>query len=142
MDSHKKKSSAKKGMLPGSAIYVGENPPIKTKIYIHIYDNHSYTRIEGLSLTIIQDALAANQSVWIDVSGLADSPKISELCTEFAIHPLFVEDILNTHQRAKLDEIDGGFFVVFKLLHSATHHLSYNVEQLSMVVKKSIINFS
>lgn len=139
MDSHKKKASAKIGMLPGSAIYVGENPPIKTRILTHIYDNHSYKRIEGLSLPAIQDALTANQCVWIDVSGLADSPQISELCAEFTIHPLFVEDILNTHQRAKLDEIDGGFFIVFNLLHSATHRLSYNVEQFSMVVKKNLL---
>lgn len=139
MDSHKKTSSAKKGMLPGSAIYVGENPPVKTRIFIHIYDGHSYKRLEGLSLPAIQDALTANQSVWVDVSGLADSPQISELCAEFAIHPLFVEDILNTHQRAKLDEIDGGFFIVFKLLHSATRRLSYNVEQLSMLVKKNLL---
>ncbi|CDZ76321.1 hypothetical protein BN59_00588 [Legionella massiliensis] len=41
---HKSKPSAKAGMMPGAAVYVGEHPPTSTQLTIHIYDNKHYQR--------------------------------------------------------------------------------------------------
>ncbi len=137
--SHKKQASAKMGMLPGSAVYIGENAPLATQIVTHIYDQNTYHRYEGFDLKIINKALASHQQVWIDVAGLANTQEISAACAAFHIHPLHVEDILNTHQRPKLDVFTDYLFVVFKLLDIPDQHLTYSTEQFSLIIKRNIL---
>ncbi|KTC88097.1 MULTISPECIES: magnesium/cobalt transporter CorA [Legionella] len=136
---HKKKPSAKFGMPPGSLLYIGENPPNPTKLSIHIYDSDSYQNTESFEPELIHKALAKNQHVWIDVSGLADTQLITEICTEFDIHSLIIEDIFNTHQRPKLDELEDCLFFVFRLLNSPPTRVTYCTEQFCMVLKKNLL---
>src|SRR5690242_4678884 len=118
MHNHKKQASAKTGLLPGTPVYVGENPPNPTNIIVHVYDMNSYKMLNTFNAEEINEALSAGQHVWIDISGLADSNKISKICTEYTIHPLIIEDLLNTKQRPKLDIIEDYIFIVFKLLET------------------------
>lgn len=136
---HRKHSSAKAGMPPGSVVYVGENPPQKSSVIIHVYDDHSYQKYTGFNLGAIQDALATEKHVWVDVSGLSDIEQINELCKRIAIHPLIVEDIVNTKQRPKLEVFDHYLFMVFKLLGPPTTSVAYSSEQFSLLVRKNLL---
>ena len=53
--------------------------------------------------------------LWVD---LADptAEEIELVAREFAFHPLAVEDATRRHQRPKLDEYDGYFFLIFYTL--------------------------
>jgi magnesium transporter len=139
MDLYQKKSSAKAGMMPGSAVYIGELPPRPTQLLIHIYDSEGYQKLETFQPELIHLALAKEQHVWIDICGLADIQQIVHICSEFAIHPLITEDILNTHQRPKLDNIEDSLFFVCKLLDMPGNSLDYTSEQFSMVLKKNLL---
>lgn len=139
MHHHKKQASSKTGLLPGTAVYVGENPPLPTYVNIHIYNAQNYRVMTELDFAVINKALRSGQYVWIDVYGLADTDKISNLCTEYKIHPLVIEDLLNTRQRPKLDVIDDYLFIVFKLLESPPDHLSYSAEQFSLLIKRNLL---
>ncbi|KTD26259.1 MULTISPECIES: magnesium/cobalt transporter CorA [Legionella] len=139
MTPFKKKSSAKAGLLPGTAVYVGENPPVATQVSVHIYDAKSYKKLKTFQPELVRQALANKQHVWIDVYGLANTEQITRLCAEFAIHPLIIEDILNTRQRSKLDDLEDCLFIIFKMLDTPTHNLTYNIEQFSMVLKENLL---
>lgn len=139
MHNHNQHASAKIGMLPGTIVYIGKHPPKPTYVKIHIYDSHTYQQLDVLNIQQIKDALAHGKHVWIDISGLADVVKISMLCGELKIHPLIVEDIVNTRQRPKLESFDHYLFMVFKLLSEPTTRLTYNTEQFSMLVKKNLL---
>lgn len=139
MSKHRKRSSAKRGMLPGSVVYVGENPPHITRVYIHIFDSQGYERFEQFDEEQIKKALAAKKYVWIDVYGLASVEKISHCCNLFSIHPLIVEDIMHTRQRPKIDLLTDGLFIVFKMLDANAAHDNYGSEQFSMIVKKNLL---
>ena len=139
MTKRHKHASLKTGLPPGSAVYVGEHAPQATKIQVHIYDNQHYKQYRHAKISQITEALEANQQVWIDLHGLADTQEISHYCSEFGIHPLVVEDILNTGQRPKLDILADGIFIVFKLLGAAENHLTYRTEQFSFIVKKNLL---
>lgn len=56
--------------------------------------------------------------VWLDVEGL-DEAALRELLQPFGFHPLAIEDAAAPHQRPKVDEFDGYFFLV-------AHEVSYN----------------
>lgn len=139
MSKHRRLSSTKKGMPPGSPVYVGEAAPKPTHFIVHIYDHEHYTQHHTLQPAQIKEALAANQQVWIDIHGLANSQEINQCCTEFSIHPLIIEDILNTKQRPKLDVLNEGLFIVFKLLYAIEHHLTYQNEQFSLIARQNLL---
>lgn len=54
--------------------------------------------------------------VWIDVVGLGDADLVRVLGEEFGLHPLALEDVMHTHQRAKAEAYDDHLFLVFWLL--------------------------
>ncbi len=120
-------------------MYVGEYPPKPTRITVHIYDTQSYETITNFQLNKINNALSQGKHVWIDVAGLADSQKITKICSEYKIHPLVIEDLLNTRQRPKLDVIDDYLFVVFKLLETPLEQLTYSTEQFSLIIKENLL---
>ncbi len=53
---------------------------------------------------------------WIDIEGLQDIPLLECLGESYGLHPLILEDILNTDQRPKSDDMDGYIYVVLKML--------------------------
>lgn len=53
----------------------------------------------------------ANQIVWADVNN-PESKDFDDLAREFGFHPLAIEDCKNGHQRPKIDEYQGYYFMV------------------------------
>ncbi|HEY9787816.1 MAG TPA: magnesium/cobalt transporter CorA [Candidatus Obscuribacterales bacterium] len=53
--------------------------------------------------------------VWVNVEGLGNSDVISEIGKIFAIHHLALEDIINVHERAKLEQYGNNIFLVLQM---------------------------
>ena len=139
MKHYKKVASAKAGLLPGTAVYVGASPPKPTRIIVHLYDKNSYRMLSYFDPQQINEALNLGQHVWIDVTGLANNDEISKIGNEYSIHPLIVEDLLNTRQRPKLDIVGDYLFIVFKLLGLAEDEFTLVAEQFSMLIKSNLL---
>lgn len=71
-------------------------------------------------------------NTWINVDGLKKE-EVEELCSGFNIHPLLVEDILSTGQRAKADDMDSHLFCLLPMLTYNNDTGLVQTEQLSMV---------
>lgn len=54
--------------------------------------------------------------VWTHITGLEDTAAIVALGARLKLHPLIVEDICDTTQRAKMEAIDGGVFVIARVV--------------------------
>lgn len=50
--------------------------------------------------------------VWINVDGLGDAEVIKSFGERFGLHPLALEDVVNTHQRPKAEPYDSTLFLV------------------------------
>ncbi len=66
---------------------------------------------------------------WIDVVGLHDIELLTRLGDEFGLHPLALEDVVNTHQRPKLEDYGEHCFVILRLPHAHGH---LTTEQISI----------
>jgi len=55
------------------------------------------------------------------------------------LHPLLIEDIMNTDQRPKLQESDNNLFLVLKMLRYNETDNTIIAEQLSMVIGKTFL---
>ncbi len=56
---------------------------------------------------------------------------LSELGTLFSLHPLILEDIINLHQRPKVEEYDANLFLVTRRSHA---NEKLDLEQISLVL--------
>jgi magnesium transporter len=78
-------------------------------------------------------------NIWLNVDGLADIQTIGRIGEIFGLHPLALEDVVNLHQRAKVDAYDGHLFIVTRMPVLATgetadRHGVPDTEQLSICV--------
>lgn len=87
--------------------------------------------VENIAMPKIGEYLGRHPVVWLNVNGLADTSLIEQLGRIFGLHRLTLEDIVNTHQRAKVDEYDNGLFIVARMADLELRPVS---EQLSMFV--------
>ncbi|MBI1214654.1 MAG: magnesium/cobalt transporter CorA [Alphaproteobacteria bacterium] len=57
----------------------------------------------------------AHRVLWINVTGLRDAELIQSIGRKFNLHPLAMEDIVNTHQRPKLEAYPEYLFIVTRM---------------------------
>ena len=131
--------SKKTGLPPGSLVHVGKSPDSKTKISVV---NFSKEYFEELDLQSIDEILQYKKTkfiTWVIIEGLLDVTLIESIGTHFSIHPLVLEDILNTNQRPKFEEHDDYLYFVIKSLSSEEDVLSIIYEQVSILVLDNIV---
>jgi len=129
-----KRSSHKAGLKPGSVVYVGEQREQPVTISLLDYDDRDHTE---RTLTDIAEAAEYRKSktiTWISVDGVHDTDLISRFETAFDIHPLVLEDIVNTGQRPKLEDFGDYLFLVAKGLRYDRQSGVLVTEQFSFVV--------
>jgi magnesium transporter len=111
-----KKRSRKAGLPPGTPIHIGEQKSEATRITLLDYDEQ---RMEEKELARPEEcALFKEQSpvIWINVNGLHQVEILEKLNECFGLHPLVLEDILNTDQRPKTEDFGDYLYIVLKTL--------------------------
>lgn len=68
---------------------------------------------------------------WINVDGLHDTQLLQQLSERFKIHPLALEDVLNTAQRPKVEPYGENIFIVSEMLSFEDDDRTLAFEQVS-----------
>lgn len=125
------------GSAPGTLTHIGIKKLDKVIIDIHDYDNHhlDIQRIENISEC--DPYVNTPNPTWVQVKGLHDIVLLKELWEKFHFHPLIQEDILNTTQRAKIEDYGEQIFIVLKMLYMEDGVLEQ--EQVSIVFTDKFI---
>jgi magnesium transporter len=80
-----------------------------------------------------------NQRVtWINIDGLGDIEILRSLGSQFNLHPLALEDVLDTAQRPKVEQYDNYLFIVAHMLY-LDHGKAMCGEQVSMFLGKHFL---
>jgi magnesium transporter len=111
-----KRHSKKAGTSPGTLVHIGEKKSEETRITLIDYDEEN---LQERGLVTIEEAFPLKDLpsvTWINIDGLHDVEIIEQTGVHFNIHPLVLEDILNTGQRPKAEEFEDAIFVVLKML--------------------------
>lgn len=74
--------------------------------------------------------------LWINVAGLGDASAVNRIGEIFALHRLALEDVVNTHQRAKVEHYPNCIFVVGRMIESDDH---IETDQLSLFLGKEFV---
>jgi magnesium transporter len=84
----------------------------------------------------VRGLLGRHPMTWVDVTGLANVEAISAIGDIFQLHRLALEDVLNVHQRAKVEEYDNFTYVVARMAELNEH---FEMEQLSMFIGEGFV---
>ena len=121
---------------PGTPTYSGERTPYKTTVNVAVYDAENLNRFELTEVTQLITP-APNTQVWIAITGFANLNLILDIVNHYNLHPLVVEDILNMHQRTKLDYFSCYLYVVARL----QTEVGINQQLSFILLKDCLISF-
>ena len=126
------------GKAPGTLVYTGK----KSEKQLHI-ESFDYTKgsLNESVLTNIEDAVSfklTDSVTWINIDGLNSIKEIENIGKQYDLHPLVLEDIVNTTQRPKIDEYEDYLFVVLKMLYYDKDE-NIVIEQVSFVLGKNYV---
>jgi magnesium transporter len=128
-----KKRSVKAGMPPGSLVHIGDTPAAAVSIELIGYDPETCDEQRFATVDACLPHLDRSGITWVNVEGVHDVEVIRHLGERFSLHPLVLEDIVNTVQRPKIEDYDGYLFIVLRMLRP-TGGGEFSSEQLSMIL--------
>jgi len=95
------------------------------------YDQETILEADFDSFDELLAKLDPKKVNWINIDGLGDIEVLKKLGEHFHIHPLALEDVLNTTQRPKVEHFTNHFFIVSEMIYFDEKE-SLAFEQLSM----------
>lgn len=130
----KKSRIRKAGLPPGSPVFTGRRKTEALAVSVMDYTSDQLDEIEPGDIGACFDLRHKPSTSWISLSGLHETEKIVSLTEYFGIHPLVTEDILNIHQRPKVEFFDDYLFITLKVLdfEADTHHIG--IDQISLIL--------
>ncbi|MGV8161823.1 MAG: magnesium/cobalt transporter CorA [Candidatus Nanoarchaeia archaeon] len=134
-----KKRSSKTGMPPGSLVYVGDKIPKGTRIRVIDYSEDSYEQNEVQDVRDILKYKKTNSVTWINFDGVHNPQLIEAVGKEFCLHPLVMEDILNTDQRSKIDDYEDYIYIVARMFYNIRGIEEIHSEQISIIIGKNFV---
>ncbi len=134
-----KRSSKSRGLPPGSLVHVGEKKTEKVRISVIDY---SIGKFEEKEVKNVEECFSFKPKpsiTWINIDGLHEIDVIEKLGKCFEIHPLVLEDILNTDQRPKMEDFEKYIFFILKMLFIDDKTQEIHSEQVSLVLGKNFV---
>jgi magnesium transporter len=120
----------KVGTSPGSLIHIGQASSLVPSV-----------RMLRYNATTMEEALVPPPSAttskglvsWFEVDGLHDAATMQALGTAFQLHPLVLEDLMNTEHSPKLESTDTRVFALAKLAHLDRAQGELTYEHLGLI---------
>ncbi len=134
-----KRSSKARGLSPGSLIHIGEKKTDKIKVTIMDYSIGKYDEREVVNIEECLSLKNKPSVSWINVDGLHDINAIEKIGNCFDIHPLVLEDIVNTDQRPKIEGFEKYLFFVLKMFYVDENNYELQSEQISIILGQNYV---
>ncbi len=134
-----RKRIRKVALPPGTLVYVGAERAEPVRISVIHYDADRIEQRQVSSAGEAADFRGRPGVAWINVDGLHQLEVIEELGRRFDLHPLVLEDIVNTAQRPKLEDYGRSLFIVVKMLTWNDQAARVESEQVSLILGQDFL---
>jgi magnesium transporter len=134
-----KKRSRKAGLPPGTLVHIGEKKAGEPKITLIDYDEANFQERE---VKAAEECFAFREKptvTWINMEGVHQVEVVEKLGNCFGLHPLVLEDILNTDQRPKMEIYGDYVYIVLKMLYGSDPNRLVESEQVSLILGSNFV---
>lgn len=136
------KRSSKIGLEPGSLAYVGSQKTKLAEFQIISYSKDQFTLEpwqNQFSLDSLKQILNKKDTLhWVHFNGVHNVEFINQVREIFSLDALVVEDILNSDQRPKVEELDSCLFVLIKYIRNI-HSKKVTFDQISFILTQQYL---
>jgi magnesium transporter len=136
------KTSKKAGLPPDTLVHIGEKRAEKVRIRLMNYHEGHF---EERDLSSVEECLPYKDKdsvTWINIDGIHQVDMVEKIGRHCGLHPLVLEDILNTNQRPKMEDYEDYLFIILKMISYDEAQRLLHVEQVSVVVgRRFVISF-
>jgi len=128
-----------KGEAPGSLIHIGEQKMEETRIRIMEYDAEKLEEKECHNIEEAFDQLRSPAVTWLNIDGIHDKHIIEKIGSELNLHPLIMEDIMNSDHRPKYIEEDELIIILMKFVFPSQEQNKLTSEQLTLILAPGFV---
>jgi magnesium transporter len=129
------------GTSPGTLTYVGQEIKHATRITRVEYNEAAFEVDSSGKLSACKLPNGEDPHVlWLNVDGIHEASVVAALGQQFRLHPLLLEDVMNTEQKPKIDLYDDHrvsapvVYVTLKMLHHDARRQEIDPEHISLVL--------
>lgn len=126
--------AAKVGLAPGALIHLGERKTEQSTITLIEYGDSDLVEYCFTSIRAARAHAPRLPVLWLNVYGLHEPEVMAEIGRRFNLHPLVLEDILNTNQRPKIDDYGDYLFIVARFFEIDGENHQISSDQVSLVL--------
>jgi len=134
-----KRMSKAKGLPPGTLVHIGEKRTENVKITLLDYDQKNFQEKELASVEECFPYKDSSSVSWININGIHQTDIIQKIGDKYGLHPLVLEDIVNTGQRPKMEDYGDYIFIVLKMLYLDNKGDLIVAEQVSLILGKNYV---
>ncbi|OPY43112.1 MAG: Magnesium transport protein CorA [Methanoregulaceae archaeon PtaU1.Bin222] len=132
--SRRRKIPIRPGLSPGTLTVNGVHTTGPVRITVIDYDEAHFSekRVEN-----VEDCFPFRDTdtvTWINIDGLGNTEVIERIGKHYHIHPLILEDILNTGQRPKFEDLETYLYVNLTMLQLAGPEKNIKGEHVSLII--------
>lgn len=131
--------SQKAGLPPGSLVHLGKHITEKANITVINYDNDNFRINQASSSEECFALIDTTMITWVNVDGISDAKTLEGIGSHFNLHPLLMEDVMNTDQRPKIEDYEEHLFLVLKVLMVNSETGELDSDQISLVLGKNYV---
>lgn len=130
----------KRGASPGTLVHSGERRIDQIRISLIGYDKDRVEFFEAKSFDELSIPGAdSGKTIWLNIDGLHDVALIETIGEKFGIHPLTLEDILQTGQRPKAELFESYMYIVLKEIQYQADEKRLTSEQISLILMPGML---
>lgn len=127
------------GLPPGALVHVGEVKTTHAEFSMLRYDGAQLSEQSAKVLAALDLHQGEHDTLWLNLYGLHDPAMLAEVGRTFNLHPLVLEDILNTDQRPKLDSYGDYLYLVARFFSYDRNSMTISSEQVSLILGRNFV---
>lgn len=139
MNKYAGQRSKKTGMPPGSLVHIGSRKTENVSVTVLEYDENSIRHIDVDDPEDLAYFRDSNKISWVNIVGLHNTSLLGAIGNIFGLHPLVLEDMLDTEQRPKIEDYGEYIYIAIKQLFVDEATGDILTDQQSIILGKGFV---
>lgn len=127
------------GLSPDSINFLGEQKLDNVRIRLIDFNKDAIEEKEIEQISDTFHLIDSESTTWLNIDGLHNEQLMKELSLGFKIDPLIISDVLDTHNRPKIQEYSDCIFISVKMVSYNPDTQILSSENLVLLIKDNVL---